>query len=120
MAPRYVIVGASLAGGGLYFATTEVLTDRLRDKVVDADPPIEDVILDFEAVNFIDSQGVGELDRLAGVDGDLGITVHFARMKDDVRAVLAADGVVDRLGPDHFHVTVDGAMKAVLAARQTR
>ena len=106
--------------GGLYFATTEVLTDRLRDKVVDADPPIEDVILDFEAVNFIDSQGVGELDRLAGVDGDLGITVHFARMKDDVRAVLAADGVVDRLGPDHFHVTVDGAMKAVLAARQTR
>jgi len=106
--------------GGLYFATTEVLTDRLRDNVVDADPPIEDVILDFEAVNFIDSQGVGELDRLAGVDGDLGITVHFARMKDDVRAVLAADGVVDRLGPDHFHVTVDGAMKAVLAARQTR
>lgn len=46
--------------------------------------------LDFEAVNSIDSPGVGELDRLAGVDGDLGVTVHFARMKPDARAVLAA------------------------------
>jgi hypothetical protein len=46
--------------------------------------------LDFEAVNSIDSPGVGELDRLAGVDGDLEVTVHFARMKPDARAVLAA------------------------------
>ena len=46
--------------------------------------------MDFEAVNSIDSPGVGELDRLAGIDGDLGVTVHFARMKPDARAVVAA------------------------------
>ncbi len=102
--------------GGLYFVTTEVLTDCLRDLVVDADPPITHIILDFEAINFIDSQGVGELDRVVSVAADLGISVRIARMQGDVRAVLLADGVIDRLGSDHVHVSVDDAVSHALAA----
>jgi MFS superfamily sulfate permease-like transporter len=101
--------------GGLYFVTTEVLTDRLRDRTVGADPPIEHVVLDFEAVNFIDSQGVAELDRLVGVAAEQGVSVHFARVKGKVRTMLAADGVVDRVGADHFHVSIDDAVNSVLA-----
>ena len=67
--------------GGLYFVTTEVLSDRLRDHTVAAEPPVEHVVLDFEAVNFVDSQGAGELGRLVQIAGEREISVHFARMK---------------------------------------
>jgi sulfate permease, SulP family len=101
--------------GGLYFVTTEVLSDRLRDRTVGADPPIEHVVLDFGAVNFIDSQGVAELDRLVGIAAERGVSLHFARVKGKVRTMLAADGVVDRVGDGHFHVSVDDAVNSVLA-----
>lgn len=103
--------------GGLYFVTTEVLSDRLRDHAATAEPPIEQVVLDFEAVNFIDSQGVGELDRLLRLAAERGISVHFARMKQAVRTVVAADGLIDLLGADHFHVSIDDAVSAALAER---
>ncbi len=104
--------------GGLYFVTTEVLSDRLRDHTVSAEPPVEHVVLDFEAVNFVDSQGAGELGRLVQIAGERGVAVHFARMKQDVRNLLAADGIVDRLGEDHFHVSVDDAVNAALAEQR--
>lgn len=103
--------------GGLYFVTTEVLSDRLRDRAANAEPPIDQVVLDFEAVNFIDSQGVGELDRLLRLAAERGISVHFARMKQVVRTVLAADGLIDLVGADHFHVSIDDAVTAALAER---
>ena len=42
---------------GLHFASAEALEDRLRGLVADADPRIQTAVLDFEGVNFIDSQG---------------------------------------------------------------
>ena len=104
--------------GGLYFVTTEVLSDRLRDHTVAAEPPVEHVVLDFEAVNFVDSQGAGELGRLVQIAGERGVSVHFARMKVPVRDLLAADGIVERLGEDHFHVSVDDAVNAALAQQR--
>lgn len=103
--------------GGLYYVTTEVLTDRLREQVEDADPPTKAIVLDFEAVNFMDSQGASELHRLLGVADERGVDVHVARVGSAVRAVLVADGLYDRLGPDHFHVSVFDGVEAALARR---
>ncbi len=105
--------------GGLYFVTTEVLSDRLRDRTVGADPPITHVVLDFEAVNFIDSQGVAELDRLVGIAAERGGSVHLARVKANVHRMLAADGVVDRVGSGHLHASIDDAVNAALAGTPT-
>jgi high affinity sulfate transporter 1 len=106
--------------GGLYFVTTEVLTDRLRSRVEGAEPPVRAVVLDFEAVNFVDSQGVGELARILQVATDLDIELRFARTKSRVLDMLAIDGVVDRLGADHFHPSVDEAVRAALANHAPR
>lgn len=111
---RYPGVRVMRFDGGLYFVTTQVLTDRLRDLVLLAEEPVEHVVLDFEAVNFIDSQGAGELGRMLDVAADHHISVDFARMQLDVRQRLEADGFIEHLGKDHLHASVDDAVIAVL------
>lgn len=101
--------------GGLYFVTTEVLTDRLRERATAPGPQVEHVVIDFEAVNFIDSQGVGELDRLLDIADERGVVVHFARMNERVQSALAADGVIERHGSDRLHVSIDDAVNAAVA-----
>jgi SulP family sulfate permease len=105
--------------GGMYFVTTEVFVDQLRERVELADPPIDRVVIDFESVNFLDSQGSGELDRLVQAAHDRGISLHFARLKTSARAILDADGVIDRLGAERVHTSVDDAVNAALAEQSS-
>lgn len=42
---------------GLFFASADTLLDRLVEFHHQADPKLHTVVLDFEGVNFIDSQG---------------------------------------------------------------
>ena len=74
-------------------------------------------MIDFESVNFLDSQGSGELDRLVQSAADRGISVRFARLKTAVQVTLAADGVIDRLGADRIHTSIDDAVTAALGER---
>jgi high affinity sulfate transporter 1 len=104
--------------GGLYFVTTAVLADRLRDLMLTAEVPVEQVVLDFEAVNFVDSQGVAELDRLLRLAGERGVSVRFARLRENVQDMLVTAGVIDRLGESHLHASIDGAVNAALAERR--
>lgn len=106
--------------GGMYFVTTEVFVDQLRERMAAADPPIERVVIDFESVNFLDSQGSSELDRLVQAAAERGVSLRFARLKTAVRAILDADGVIDRLGPERVHTSVDDAVNAALAEQPQR
>jgi high affinity sulfate transporter 1 len=101
--------------GGLYFVTTEVFSDWLREHVVLGEESIEHVVFDFEAVNFIDSQGAGELARLQNLADDRGMSIDIARMQESVREMLEADGFFERLGDDRVHASIDDAVNAVLA-----
>ena len=97
--------------GGLFFATAEALEDRIRALAGEHHA----LVLDLEGVNFIDAQGsakLTELHQLAEADG---VTLRLARVKPQVLAVLRADGVVDRIGADHIHGNVHGAVEAQLA-----
>lgn len=101
---------------GLYFVTTEVLGDRLRDVVIEADPPIHEVVVDFAGVNFMDSQGTGMIDGLVTSGEAIGVGLRLARVKPDVRSMLAADGVEARLGATRFHANLDEAVGAAIAS----
>jgi SulP family sulfate permease len=103
--------------GGLYFLTTEVLSDRLRDHMLAAAVPVEHIVLDLKAVNFIDAQGVGELDRLVRIADERHVSVRLASVEPATRRMLALDGVIDRLGEDHVHTTVHDAVDAALHDR---
>jgi SulP family sulfate permease len=102
--------------GGLFFATADALHDRLRELRHTSVPPVRAVVLDLEGVDFVDSQGSAKLNELLDLYADKDVTLRLARVKANVRAVLAADGVLDRLGKERIHGDVDDAVRAELAA----
>jgi SulP family sulfate permease len=99
--------------GGLFFATAEALEERVRELAEDSGAP-RAVVLDLEGVNFIDSQGASKMTEIHELTEADGITLRLARVKPQVRGVLDADGVVDRIGADHIHGNVHRAVEAQL------
>jgi anti-anti-sigma factor len=99
---------------GLFFATAQALDDRVRE-LAEAEP-LRAVVIDFEGVNFIDSQGAEKLAEIHEYVELRGATLRLAQVKPQVLSVLAADGFVDRLGADRIHPNVNRALKAELGA----
>jgi len=91
---------------GLHFASAEALEDRLRRLAAEAEPRIHTAVLDFEGVNFIDSQGSATLSQIIELAGTYGAEIRLARVKRDVLALLERDGVTDRLGHDRIYGNV--------------
>ena len=50
---------------GLFFASADALSDQLSELNHKADPPLHTVVIDFEGVNFIDSQGVDKFRKFS-------------------------------------------------------
>jgi SulP family sulfate permease len=103
--------------GGLFFATSDTLEDRLRE-VIHATPDLTGIVLDCEGINFIDSQGAAKLLEMVELAEESGITLRLARLKASVRPTLKRDGVFARFGPDRIHGNVFRAVQAQLAAEQ--
>jgi len=99
--------------GGLFFATSDALEDRLR-YLIHANPGLTGIVLDCGGINFMDSQGAGTMGDIIDLTQDAGVTLRLARLKPAVRATLQRGGVLDRLGADHVHGNVHRAVRAHL------
>ena len=99
--------------GGLFFATSEALEERVRELAQDGDQRA--LVLDLEGVNFVDSQGAAKVTEIHELTEADGVALRLARVKPQVYAVLQADGIIDRIGPDHIHGNVHRAVEAALA-----
>jgi SulP family sulfate permease len=99
--------------GGLFFATSEALENRVRALSADGDRP-RALVLDLEGVNFVDSQGAAKLGELHQLAQSEGVTLRLARVKPHVLAVLQADGLVELISADHIHGNVHRAVEAQL------
>ena len=97
--------------GGLFFATSDALEDRVRSLIQDT-PGVHGVVLVLEGVNFVDSQGSAVLDDVLVLCTQAGVTLRLARLKPNVRAVLVREGFVDRVGADHIHGNIHRAVEA--------
>ncbi len=100
--------------GALFFATAEALEDRIRE-LAEATRPDHALVLDLEGVNFVDSQGSAKLNEIHELTQADGVELRLAGVKAQVRAILDADGVVERIGADHIHGNVHTALAAQLA-----
>jgi anti-anti-sigma factor len=97
--------------GGLFFATSEALENRIRG-LIDGPEQVHAIVLDLEGVNFVDSQGSAKLAELDRVAQAAAVDLRLARVKPRVRIVLEADGVLEQIGLDHVHGNVQRAVRA--------
>ena len=105
--------------GGVFFATAAALDERVRAILV-SQPDLHSLVLDLEGVNFVDSQGAAKLNDLHELTDASGVELRLARVKPDVSRVLAADGLIDRIGRDRIHGNVHRAVNAARAAGDRR
>ncbi len=91
---------------GLFFASADALVDRLIELHHQADPKLHTVVLDFEGVNFVDSQGADTLAGILELASSRDIELRLTQVKTDVKEVLRRDGVIDRLGESHIYGNV--------------
>lgn len=99
--------------GGLFFATSDALEDRIRE-IIHTTPDLTGVVLDCAGINFIDSQGSAKMNDVLDLARDSGITLRLARLKKTVRATLERDGVLQRIGAGHIHGNISRAVQAQL------
>ncbi len=102
--------------GGVFFATAAALDERVR-AILARQPDLHSLVLDLEGVNFVDSQGAAKLGDLHELTDANAIDLRLARVKPDVSRVLAADGIIDRIGRDRIHGNVHRAVEAAKRAR---
>jgi sulfate permease, SulP family len=102
--------------GGLFFATSDALEDRVREVALSI-PGITGIVLDCEGIDFIDSQGSAKMREIHELTGQAGMTLRLARLKPAVYELLARDGVLDRIGEENIHGNVDHAVKAQITAQ---
>jgi high affinity sulfate transporter 1 len=100
---------------GLFFATAEAIEERVRELDQD-DPTLRCIVLNMEGVDFVDSQGAAKLGEILDLAESSTLSLRLVRVKPAVKAVLARDGLVDRLGSDRIHRTINDAVAAELGA----
>ena len=83
--------------GGLFFATSDALEDRIRE-MMRSTPGLTAIVLDCEGINFVDSQGSAKLAEIVDLTGEASIRLRLARLKPAARATLERDGVFARIG----------------------
>jgi sulfate permease, SulP family len=101
--------------GGLFFATSDTLEDRIR-RVIHSTPALTGIVLDCEGINFVDSQGAAKMMEMVDLAEEAAITLRLARLKSRVRSTLERDGVLERIGPDKIHGNVFRAVQAQLSS----
>jgi len=104
--------------GGLFFATSDALEDRVR-AVADGGG-LRGLVLDLEGVGFIDSQGASALAEVHSSTAADGIELRLAKATPQVLRVLEVDGLLARIGTDHVHATIHQAVGAHRAGGRIR
>ena len=101
--------------GGLFFATSDALEDRIR-AVIESNENLAGIVLDCEGINFVDSQGAAKIGEIVDLTDRASVCLRLARLKPDVCETLSRDGVVARIGADRIHGNVYRAVQAQLIA----
>jgi high affinity sulfate transporter 1 len=103
--------------GGLFFATSDALEDRVREVALST-PGITGIVLDCEGIDFIDSQGSAKMGEILELTRQADITLRLARVKPAVYEILSRDGFLDRIGRDRTHGNVYRAVEAEMGGAE--
>jgi MFS superfamily sulfate permease-like transporter len=98
--------------GDLFFASIGHLEERLKATLAASDPSAKHVLIDAEAVNFIDITACDALlDSIRELQSQ-GVTFAFARVRDEVRERMRLGGIEAAVGPANFYERVTDGVRA--------
>jgi high affinity sulfate transporter 1 len=100
------------AGGDLYFASVGQTIAGLRAALEASDTPVKHVLVDAEAVGYVDCTACDELLRFVATLQGENITVAFARVRDQVRENLRRGGIETAVGAASFHERITDGLRA--------
>jgi high affinity sulfate transporter 1 len=94
----------------LFFANSELFQERLLQAVEESPTPVRRVVVAAEPVTSVDVTSADMLLELVRVLHERGITLHFAEMKDPVRDKLKRFELMELVGAERFHPTINSAV----------
>jgi sulfate permease, SulP family len=100
------------AGGDLFFASIGHLEEALRAALAASTSPVRHILLDGEAVNFVDTSACDAMLRAIKQLQAQGITLAFARVRDEVRERMRLSGVEAAVGPTSFYERLTDGVRA--------
>jgi sulfate permease, SulP family len=100
------------AGGDLFFASVGHVGHGLKAALAASHPPARHVVLDASSVNFIDTSACDALLNLINELKDVGITLAFARVRDQVREGMRLAGLEAAVGSTNFYERITDAVEA--------
>jgi SulP family sulfate permease len=98
----------------LFFANAGQMRSDISAAIDEADPPIQDVLFDAEAVYDVDSTGAQTLLEMLDALDELGIGFAMARVRSELRDEFLTVGLDKRLAGDGIYLEVDDGVKAYL------
>lgn len=96
----------------LYFANASYFSDRVRAEVARKGPQLRMLLIDAEAINFLDSTGADSLRQLALDLKAKGILLYISGAKGPVRDALHRNGLIQVLGKRAIYVHASEAIEA--------
>jgi high affinity sulfate transporter 1 len=96
-------------GGDLFFASIGRFQDGLKSALIGH--PSTRVLLDFESVNFIDTSACDVMFTAIKELQQQGITVAFARVRDEVRERMRLAGIEAMAGTNNFYERVTDGVR---------
>jgi len=96
-----------------YFGNVTFLRETLRDLEAGMQEPLRAVVIDASSINDLDSSADTALHEIADDYARRGVRLLFAGVKGPVRLVMLRSRFFERLGTDHFFLTVDDAVESL-------
>jgi MFS superfamily sulfate permease-like transporter len=99
----------------LFFANAHYVHGRVREAIRAAPTETHWLVFDAVAMNHVDSTGIEAFAELVEELRRDGITLVMARLRAPMYRQFEATGLVDLIGADHFHPSVQAAIAAIRA-----
>ncbi len=99
----------------LFFVNAEHFRQRVLALTDGAEPHAEWLVVNAEAITYLDSTAVDMVRQLHGELAARNVVLCFARLKGRQREIFAETGLTDLIGPAHFFPTVRAAVAAFRA-----
>lgn len=94
----------------LYFANTAFFRDELEKFAERKSTSLKAIIVNAECINAIDSSALHMLDELINQYAEDNIQFYFTGVKGPVRDVFSRSGLTEKIGNNHFFMSVQDAV----------